>query len=130
MEAAYTPHQVTLASPATVEARGGKRRVAPEGETPSAKEKRIEQQAYALGVQFMIFRLRGDNGWKSCEGVTPGHIADSMHHRYQRLVGFKQVNQEAMYRCGCSCDASVSRLTNRSSGRTRPRATRVSTVPF
>mmetsp|Transcript_17222 Transcript_17222/g.36455 ORF Transcript_17222/g.36455 Transcript_17222/m.36455 type:complete len:502 (+) Transcript_17222:36-1541(+) len=96
MEAAYTPHQVTLASPATVEARGGKRRVAPEGETPSAKEKRIEQQAYALGVQFMIFRLRVDDGWVSCEGGTPGHIADSVHHRYQRLVGFKQVNQEAI----------------------------------
>lgn len=36
----------------------------------------------------------GNGGWKACDGTTPGHVADSRVHLYDRVVGFKPSAEE------------------------------------
>jgi hypothetical protein len=65
----------------------------PEGENPPKKANCNVR--YALGKEFMLFRIRDGEGqpWRACHGTEKGHVADSICHRYERLIGFVRPNQ-------------------------------------
>ena len=64
-------------------------------ETP-AREKAVPY--YAPGVKFMVWKRWDDAAGKlvCCEGSHPDHVVDNRHALYDRVVGFRRANQEAI----------------------------------
>ena len=56
---------------------------------------RRSKKAAAVGWVYMLFRIFVvGKGYKTCNGKTHGHVADSRIHRFERLFGFTRDEQD------------------------------------
>ena len=56
---------------------------------------RRQKKAPAVGQQHMLFRIFVEGeGYRTCSGREPGHVADSRVHRLERVIGFKRDEQD------------------------------------
>ena len=80
----------------------------PDAPLQSPKHAKIK---HTFGVDFMLRRkLNGDGtGYESCANTESGRSPESIVHRYNRMVGFKRLNQTAI-------DADATAATARSFG--------------